>query len=285
MQKTPSFLSKPILVVILFTISIVNSYSEPPEGYIVPNFKLKDLNGKEHELYQYLNKGITVFVKVFGVHCGGCWEYHEQGILRNLYNEHGPNGTKTKDITVFAMQHDRDIPDLKLSNKVVPEDWRYYTKGDWVTGEPYPIFNPQGKDWDIVEKGLGCNGCMFPMFLMIKPNKEAVHILSYRDYIDYNKLYETFMPKPTNVEFSTNSNESVNVFPNPTTNLLSFKINDKSTLINKAEILDAQGKKTIQIDVINNDSSIDLSDLPNGYYTIKLYSNNGIIVKKISKTN
>ncbi len=67
---------------------------------------------------------------------------------------------------------------------------------------------------------------------------------------------------------SNNVVNNINVYPNPAHNKLT--INNEQLLINNAEILDITGKTVKQFNVNTKQYSVDISDLQNGVYFLKL---------------
>lgn len=74
---------------------------------------------------------------------------------------------------------------------------------------------------------------------------------------------------------------SINVFPNPTSNVLNFDASD-FTEISQVQIIDLSGK-IINTNFNLNQKSIDVSNLQTGVYFIKFTTNNEIITKKFIK--
>ena len=104
-----------------------------PNGSIAPDFTATDINGVEYNLYELLDAGNTVILDFFATWCGPCWSYRETGILDDIWNIYGPNGTG--DVYVFSLESDGSTTTADLygtgSNTI----------GDWVTGTPFPIFD------------------------------------------------------------------------------------------------------------------------------------------------
>ena len=58
-----------------FLVSIVfftSGYSQLPSGTIAPAFTVTDLDGNTHDLYSYLNNGVSVVIDVSATWCGPC---------------------------------------------------------------------------------------------------------------------------------------------------------------------------------------------------------------------
>ena len=76
------------------------------------------------------------------------------------------------------------------------------------------------------------------------------------------------------------ASSSVITFPNPTTGKLN--ISAQST-IQTIDVLDATGRVVIASTASNSNAVVDLSDLPNGYYIVKIQTVDGFINKNIVK--
>ncbi|MDE0918051.1 MAG: TlpA disulfide reductase family protein, partial [Flavobacteriales bacterium] len=111
----------------------MDSTAQLPNGSIAPNFTATDINGDTYNLYELLDAGNTVILDFFATWCGPCWTYKESGILDDIWNIYGPNGTG--DVYVFSLESDGSTTSADLygtgSNTI----------GDWVTGTPYPVFD------------------------------------------------------------------------------------------------------------------------------------------------
>jgi hypothetical protein len=107
-----------------------------PNGATAPDFTLTDVNGVTHTLYDYLDQGYTVFLEFSAVWCGPCWNYHNSGILEEIYNTYGPNGTDQ--VMVFFIEGDPSTPESLLFGGPG-------SQGNWVAGTPFPIMDdPNG---------------------------------------------------------------------------------------------------------------------------------------------
>lgn len=69
---------------ILFTFSSFFSFSQLPDGSIAPNFTTTDVNGNEHQLYNYLDMGYTVILQISVTWSGPDWNYSSNGVLQEI---------------------------------------------------------------------------------------------------------------------------------------------------------------------------------------------------------
>jgi protein subunit release factor A len=69
---------------------------------------------------------------------------------------------------------------------------------------------------------------------------------------------------------------SVNVFPNPTSGLITIETND---LIEEIVLMSANGQMITR----TTEKTVDLTNLPSGVYFLNIETDNGVITKKILK--
>ncbi|MCD4792474.1 MAG: C10 family peptidase [Bacteroidales bacterium] len=79
---------------------------------------------------------------------------------------------------------------------------------------------------------------------------------------------------------STVENDLITVYPNPVKDILYVKMSNNIQAVT-IEISDIAGKQLDKITIDSNDSMIDVSDLPNGFYFFKFNFDKETIVKKI----
>ena len=75
-----------ITTIFIFLLSISSTAQKEP----VPDFKVVDIFGFQHELYtDYLDQGKYVFIDFFTVNCGSCQELAPK--IDTVYKEYGCN--------------------------------------------------------------------------------------------------------------------------------------------------------------------------------------------------
>lgn len=146
---------------VAITFSAMDAKAQLPDGSIAPNWTLTDINGNSHDLYTYLDQGKVVFIDVSATWCGPCWNYHTSGNMDSFYNQYGPSGTNQAMFFFIEGDGATDMNDLNGTDAA--------SQGDWITGTPYPIINPNSSattafnnDYDIA---------YFPTIYMICPNR------------------------------------------------------------------------------------------------------------------
>jgi hypothetical protein len=140
-----------------------------PNGTICPDFTGTDLNGEVHNLYSYLDQGVSVVVTISATWCGPCWNYHNSGAKEDLYNNYGPPGTG--DVQVLFVEGDPATNEACLYG---PSGCNNTTRGNWVSGKPFPIIHDEGPD---IRNTLTISG--YPTVYMISAGNGR----AYRDGI------------------------------------------------------------------------------------------------------
>lgn len=74
---------------------------------------------------------------------------------------------------------------------------------------------------------------------------------------------------------------NVSVYPNPTTG--QFRIQNSESRIQSVEVYDVYGKLISNMEVNDNDVTIDISNYNNGIYVALIRTENGTVTKKVVK--
>src|SRR3990172_12873564 len=76
-------------------------------GSIAPNVALTDLNGVSHNLYDYLDSGVTVVFDIFATWCGPCKKFRDSHVFDSLDLHYGMIGNILPGkIKVFSIESD-----------------------------------------------------------------------------------------------------------------------------------------------------------------------------------
>lgn len=127
---------KKLLTLLCFGLFSLTAKSQLPDGIIAPDFTATDINGNTWHLYDLLDQGKSVVIHFAATWCGGCWDYHQNGTLTNLYEQYGPNGTDEMVALLVEVDDNTDMADLNGTGG--------NTNGDWITGTPFPIIDDAG---------------------------------------------------------------------------------------------------------------------------------------------
>lgn len=164
-----------LFFVLLVSCVSTSLYAQLPNGSIAPDFTLTDLNGVTYNLYDELDAGKSVILDISATWCPPCWTYHTSGVLEELYEDYGPDGTD--EIRVFMVEGD-DITNLACLYGSA--GCNNTTMGDWVTGTQYPIFSPEPAEADafIADYQLG----FWPTIYGISPLDKTTQLVGQASY-------------------------------------------------------------------------------------------------------
>lgn len=118
------------LLSLFFAAFPLAAIAQLPNGSTAPNFTTTDLNGVQHNLYEYLDAGKTVLLDISATWCGPCWSYHATNALEDFHFAYGPGGSN--EAVVLFVEGDGSTPISALYGTG-------NTQGDWVTGHHMPI--------------------------------------------------------------------------------------------------------------------------------------------------
>jgi len=154
---------KKIYTALVFILLLgYQTYGQLESGSIAPDFIATDINGVDHNLYDLLDEGKIVILDFYATWCEPCWDLHNQEVLKDIWNEYGPDGTD--EVYVFSIETDLSTTSEELNGTG-------NTLGDWVTGVPYPIIDETEGNFteNIGSIGETFNVSYYPTIYMICP--------------------------------------------------------------------------------------------------------------------
>jgi hypothetical protein len=161
------------LTIFLLIIFPSLSFSQLPDGTISPDWTASDIYGEEWNLYEILAEGKSVILDFGATWCAPCWSYHENGPLKELYNEFGPTGTDELMVFMIECDPNNTIEDIYGTGG--------NTLGNWVEGTNYPIIDDGTWIYWLYENSY------YPTVYMICPNGGVKEFFSAckNEFIDY----------------------------------------------------------------------------------------------------
>ena len=148
---------KQLIAAFALVLAASTANAQLPDGSIAPDWTLTSIDSVEYNLYSLLDSGYQVIIDFSATWCGPCWNYHTSGVLEELYELYGPEGTN--EIRVFFIEGDDSTTQADL------EGTGPATAGNWIAGTNYPIIDNGGATFALYE----CN--YYPTIYTICPNK------------------------------------------------------------------------------------------------------------------
>lgn len=123
------------------------------------------------------------------------------------------------------------------------------------------------------------------MELIDNPNENSFLLLSRYPFTINGTYYQQSFVKVSFDALSTNessiSNHTVKLYPNPTHDVVN--VSSEKELIESVEVLDMQGRNLRSIKTNSKKAQIDIHDLPNAVYLVKVKTDKGIQTFKVIK--
>ncbi|MCB0698229.1 MAG: T9SS type A sorting domain-containing protein [Chitinophagales bacterium] len=140
--------------------------------------------------------------------------------------------------------------------------------------------HPNAPEHITFVEGVGANYGIIPLANSGYAMQNRYLLCSYKDGMKTgfeNVRYEGACEAGTDIAELNNQTE-ITVYPVPVQDVLNIK-NSSATKIHRAEIYNYTGVKVKSI-VAQNITNVDVSELPTGYYILKLYSAEGVTLSK-----
>jgi hypothetical protein len=87
----------------------------------------------------------------------------------------------------------------------------------------------------------------------------------------------------TGIADVTRTSDDFSVYPNPFTDRLYIKNTVNGNAATAVSVMDVYGKEVKKLKGLNSDGSVDLQELSNGYYMVRIESEEGVTIKKVAK--
>ncbi|MBT8228651.1 MAG: redoxin family protein, partial [Bacteroidia bacterium] len=234
-----------IILSLFFLCAVGQINAQLADGDTAPNFSLDDLQGNTWDLYDVLDQGYSVVLDFSATWCGPCWNYHQTGILEDLYDNYGPGGTDQ--VMVFMIEAD---PNTTQPCIYGPSGCSGGSIGDWTAGVTYPILNPPSSEASAVNNDFNIN--YYPTLYGIAPNKKVYEVGQASSSEWENWLLESFQ-----MVFST------------------AVVQDSDCFTSGIDLMVNGGYGAVDYDWSNGSDEQDQTDLENDEYYVTLSDSNG----------
>lgn len=238
-------------------------FAQLPNGSTAPDFTLTDYYGGTHNLYSYLDAGKTVFVEIFAAHCPSCWAYHQTHRLKNIYEQHGPDGSD--ELMVLALEYDQ----YNDSNAFTGNHEPWVTQGNWLEGTPYPIFNVEDPDRGVFTDYMVT---FYPVIYKICPDRIVERVFTYQTEAQLYQMVQACLATLSVDDLS----DLGDIRFDPLSRSL---IIERHTAVQGLEVFDMQGRTVQRADALSG-STVQVAELPTGVYLFRLRTEQGPVVRR-----
>lgn len=153
-------MKKTYLILLLSLVTVFAAKAQLQPGDWATPFTITDINGNDHRLYDYLSEGKPVVMVISAAWCAPCWALHTSGVLEEVYETYGPNGSD--EIMVIFIEGDPGTSYEQLTGQEGP------SQGNWVDGTPYPMIDAENS---LLQAAYGLQA--FPTVVMICPDMQV----------------------------------------------------------------------------------------------------------------
>ncbi len=154
---------KKTLLLLMTVFSLSSLMAQMADGTVLSNTITGEdvVTGETIDLFEWLDDDKTVIVDVFTTWCGPCWSFHQSGMLENLYDQYGPEGTDVLRIVGAEADASTTMEDLMGTGS--------NTAGNWLEGVHYNIID--NASWSSY-----FNVGYYPSIFVIRPNRGVFHM-------------------------------------------------------------------------------------------------------------
>ncbi len=136
----------PIRTILISCVLSLLAFSSTQASVVMAkakDFTVKDIKGVNHNLYNYLDEGKSVILNFSSTWCKPCWTYNEEGVLEDIYEKYGPEGSG--EVMVLFIEADQSTCEDCIFGQDKCNDFSY---GNWAQNA-YPSVNIEKGTNDI----------------------------------------------------------------------------------------------------------------------------------------
>lgn len=238
----------------------------------VGDFTSDDINGNTHHLQEYLDDGKYVLVDLSATWCGPCWQLHQSGLLDELHEQYGPDGTD--EMVVLWVEIEGSNTLAQIQGQHTGNTYAGASQGDFTDGGNWPI--PIIDDRTIVSSFSALYEGYIPTLFLVCPNGDYTQVTTYSTSAIYNLT--TQCPSATSV--IDNNEVSVDIYPNPSNGMVQIEGAENAHIT----VFNNIGQVIYTKENISYTETIDLSKFEAGSYMIKVNLNGKVSNKHLVLT-
>ncbi|MCH2199924.1 MAG: T9SS type A sorting domain-containing protein [Flavobacteriales bacterium] len=240
-----------------------------------PDFSVTDLDGNEINLYaDILDQGLVAVIDVSATWCGPCWGLHESHALEDLHQAYGPNGTNQLRVVYYEGDANTGMDAITGTGG--------NTLGDWTDGITYPIVNESPLTLDLgIWAPLG-----FPTVNIVRPSDYEIVADTY-DQWSFEDQVNAINNSGAGIQLDPVSVNEVTVtakldaYPNPSNGNVTLStqgFNGQAFV----QVYNMVGAVVAELNTSATIETIDLSELPDGNYLVRVYNDEAEAIQRIS---
>jgi len=253
-----------------------------PDGTTIEHFSAKDMNDATFSSQSHTQTGKHFIIDISATWCPPCWTYHNTHVLADYYNMYGPNGTASDDAQVLYYEADQSTTDNDMNGVGTN------TRGDWVSGTPYLLFNEQNPGnvfWKFLDPSS--TSISYPTVFVVcsdaKMYRLSTNVTNVADVRTFVEQKCGLAPLSTQTVHSMNF--SYEFYPNPSSGELTLDVNFDKAMAASYAVFNSTGQKVIQKDLGQQEGKqslvLDLTNQPTGIYFVQAKIGNEMISEKV----